>query len=56
MLYPALEPGFRLLVDGRPVVLDESRTDQLRCGGNGCVPLSAAVAFIELVRRAGIID
>lgn len=54
MLYPALEPGFRVLVDGRPVVLDESRADQLRCGGNGCVPLAAAVAFIELVRRAGI--
>lgn len=50
-LWPAVEPGFRLHLDGSVLVVDESRTDQLRCAGNGCVPLQAAVAFIELVRR-----
>lgn len=51
MLYPAIEPGFRVLVDGQPVVLDASRADQLRCAGNGCVALQASVAFVELMRR-----
>jgi DNA (cytosine-5)-methyltransferase 1 len=51
-LWPAVEPGFRVLVDGDSVVLDQSRVDQLRCGGNGCVPLAAAVAFVELMRKA----
>ena len=50
-LWPATEPGLRVLVDGRTVVLDASRVDALRCGGNGCVPLCAAVAFAELVER-----
>jgi DNA (cytosine-5)-methyltransferase 1 len=49
---PAIEPGFRLLVDGCPVVLDEDRTDQLRAAGNGVVVLQAAVALAELLRRA----
>jgi DNA (cytosine-5)-methyltransferase 1 len=53
-LWPAIEPGFRVLVDGEPMVLDESRADQLRCAGNGCVALQAAVAFVELARRAGM--
>lgn len=51
-LWPAVKPGFRVLADGMALVLDESRTDQLRCGGNGVVPLAAAVAFVELMRGA----
>ena len=50
-LWPAIESRFRLLADGDSVVLDASRTDQLRCGGNGVVPLAAAIAFVELVQR-----
>jgi len=48
---PAIESGLRVLVDELAVVVDESRADQLRCAGNGVVPLQAAVAFTELVRR-----
>lgn len=36
---------------GLTMVVDESRTDQLRCGGNGVVALQAAVAFVEALRR-----
>ncbi len=50
-LWPATQPGIRVVVDGRPVVVDEGRADQLRCAGNAVVPLCAAVAFVELVRR-----
>lgn len=50
-LAPAIEPGLCVLVDGSPVVLDESRTDQLRCSGNGVVAISASVALVELMRR-----
>lgn len=31
-----------------------SRADQLRCAGNGCVPLCAAVAVVQLFSEAGI--
>lgn len=54
-LAPAVEPGFRVLVDGVAVVVDAGRTDQLRCSGNGVVPLAAAVAFAELLREAKLI-
>lgn len=47
-IVPAVEPGIRLLVDGRPVVVDESRADQLRCGGNAVVPSQVAAAFVCL--------
>lgn len=50
-IWPAIKPGFRVLADGRTLVVDASRADQLRCGGNGCVPLQAAVALIELMRE-----
>lgn len=50
-LWPATQPGFRLLVDGNALALDESRADQLRCGGNSVVAVQGAVAFIELMRR-----
>lgn len=53
-LAPAVEPGFRVLADGLAVVVDESRADQLRAIGNGVVPPQAALAFVELARRAGI--
>lgn len=50
-LLPAVVPGLRVSVDGRSLVVDESRADQLRCAGNGCVPLQVSVALVELVRR-----
>lgn len=51
-LAPAVEPGVCLLADGMAYLVDESRAHQLRQGGNGVVPLQAAVALVELVRRA----
>jgi DNA (cytosine-5)-methyltransferase 1 len=53
-LSPAIEPGFRLLVDGLALVVDQSRADQLRCAGNGVVATQAATAFVVLARRLGI--
>ena len=50
-LWPAIKPGFRVLADGNALVVDQSRADQLRCGGNGVVAIQGAVAFVELVRR-----
>ena len=55
-LEPAVEPGVRLLADELAVVLDESRADQLRCSGNGVVPLQAAVALRTLMQRAGLME
>jgi hypothetical protein len=40
------------MVDGLALVVDESKGDQLRCIGNGVVPLSAGAALVELIRRA----
>ena len=54
-LWPAVEPGVRLLADGPPVLVDEYRVEQLRCIGNGVVPLCAAFAFIALAWRAGLL-
>jgi DNA (cytosine-5)-methyltransferase 1 len=51
-LAPATEPGVRLLVDGMAHLVDESRAHQLRQIGNGVVPLQAAAALVELIRRA----
>jgi DNA (cytosine-5)-methyltransferase 1 len=48
-LAPAIEPGFHVLVDGCPMVVDESRADQLRCCGNGVVVAQAAVAYAHLL-------
>lgn len=53
-LRPAVEPGVRVLADGLALVVDESRADQLRGGGNGVVPLQAAFAFVARARRLGI--
>lgn len=50
---PAIEPGFRVLAHGRSLVVDESRADQLRLGGNGVVALCGAAAARELDRRLG---
>lgn len=55
-LWPATQPGVRVVVDGRTVVVDESRADQLRCSGNAVVPLCASFAFVHLVRRSGILN
>lgn len=52
---PAIKPGLRLLVNGVALVVDESRRDQLRAGGNGVVPLEAAFALVVLARKAGLI-
>jgi len=51
-LAPATQPGVCGVVDGLALVVDESRRDQLREIGNGCVPLCVAAAFVQLVRRA----
>ena len=51
-LAPAVEPGVCMLADGMAYLVDESRAHQLRQVGNGVVPLQAAVALVELVRRA----
>lgn len=53
-LAPATEPGLCGVVDGHPLVVDESRSHQLRAIGNGVVPLQAAVSIVTLVRRSGI--
>lgn len=53
-LAPAIEPGLRVLADGMALVVDKGRTDQLRAAGNGVVPIQAAAAFVELVRRGGV--
>lgn len=49
---PSIKPGVRVLVDGKLLVVDQSRADQLRCAGNGVVVLQAAAAFVGLMRRA----
>lgn len=51
-LAPALEPGFRGMVDGVAFAMDESRAQRLKCIGNGVVPLCAAAAAVVLIRRA----
>ncbi len=51
-LWPAVEPGFHVSVDGLAVVVGRHPADQLRCVGNGVVATAAAVAFIELMRTA----
>jgi len=47
-------PDLRGFVDRLSGVVDASRADQLRCAGNGVVPLQAAAAFTILARRAGL--
>lgn len=50
-LAPAIKSGFRSVAYGDAVVVDESRTDQLRAIGNGVVALQAGIAFAVLTRR-----
>lgn len=50
-LAPATQSSVRSLAHGMAGMVDESRRDQLRCIGNGVVPLQAAVAIVGLVRR-----
>lgn len=52
-LAPAIKPGLCVLADGLALVVDESRTDQLRCAGNGVVAVQSAACFVELFRRIG---
>ncbi len=52
-LSPSVKPRLRIMVDGMAVVVDKSRTDQLRCSGNGVVDLQAAVALSVLDERLG---
>lgn len=51
-LAPAVESGVCMLADGLALVVDESRTDQLRAIGNGVVALTAACAYVQLARRS----
>ncbi len=53
-LAPATESGVCGMVDGGAMVVDASRTNQLRAIGNGVVPAQAALAFTVLARRAGL--
>lgn len=50
-LAPALEPGFRGMVDGLARRMDDCRAQRLKCCGNGVVAAQAAAAFVELYRR-----
>jgi DNA (cytosine-5)-methyltransferase 1 len=53
-LAPALEPDFHGGPDGLAFSMDESRAQRLKCCGNGVVALCAAVAFVQLAKRAGL--
>lgn len=55
-LAPAIESGVRLLADGMDLVVDESKSHQLRAIGNGVVPLSAAAALVTLIQRSRIAE
>ena len=54
-LAPATESNVRMLAHGTSMLVDESRNHQLRQVGNGCVPTQAAIAFIVLARRSGVL-
>ena len=45
---------FRRVADGLSAGVDACRKERLRACGNGVVPLQAAVAFVVLARRAGL--
>ncbi len=51
---PATQPGVRMLADGPAAMVDEHRTHQLQCGGNGVVPLQAALGIVTLLGRLGM--
>ena len=51
---PALEPGFRSVVNGLAFDMDDCRAQRLKCVGNGVVALCAAAAFVVLFQRSGI--
>lgn len=50
-----IEPYFRNLADGLAAMVADERTGALRALGNGVVPLQAALGFIILAHRAGIV-
>lgn len=53
-LAPAIKSSVCGVVAESPVVVDESRVDQLRAGGNSVVPLCAAKALVVLAGRLGV--
>lgn len=53
-LAPALEPGFRSVVNGLAFDMDDCRAQRLKCVGNGVVALCAAASAVVLVRRSGV--
>jgi DNA (cytosine-5)-methyltransferase 1 len=55
--YAQAQSELRRVADGLAPALDfVNRAAQLKCVGNGVVPLCAATAFVVLARRAGIIE
>jgi hypothetical protein len=50
-----LNPLFVAWLMGWPSTWVDSRAARLKCGGNGVVALQAAVAFVVLARRAGVL-
>jgi hypothetical protein len=46
---PALVPGFRVLVDGRALFLDQDRRRQLAALGNAVVPAQVLLALEHLL-------
>jgi site-specific DNA-cytosine methylase/intein/homing endonuclease len=53
-LAPSIKPGVRVLADELALVVDENRSHQLRCTGNGVVPSQAGWALMTLLEWAGI--
>jgi DNA (cytosine-5)-methyltransferase 1 len=53
-LAPALEPAFRVVVNGLAFDMDDSRAARLKCVGNGVVAAQAGCAVVILFRRSGL--
>lgn len=51
-LAPALEPTFRMQVNGLDFDMGDCRAQRLKCVGNGVVALCAAAAVVKLLQRA----
>lgn len=51
---PEVESDLRRMADGMAALLADGRTDALRAVGNGVVPLTAALAFVQLATAAGL--
>lgn len=55
-LAPAIEPTFRIMVNGLAFDMGDSRAPRLKCVGNGVVALCAATALVVLAQRSGIFE